>query len=189
MRLEIRWSKRYLLGINLAVGGLAAAFVLAPEGLNGPAKIFVLALTAAIFLFSLKILLSNKPVLVADETGILDTRLGSTPIAWNEIRAFRHVPREDVSTNGQKSSSLFEAWRPIQLWIKPAPNKTFRRKGLVRQHPTHLNFPAAQHVLIDFSGLDTPSSRLAELIRQRAPHAREGISGASLNLDSNSLIP
>lgn len=133
------------------------------------------AFSVCLILVCLKNLLINKIVIEADARGIIDHRLRIGLIRWEDIRAFRHVPRTDDPPGGRKSFSLFDAWRPIQLWVKTPPDSLFVSLYKAVPFPPHPDHPQAFRMMLDFSGLDVPSARLVEVMRQRAPQAEETV--------------
>jgi len=86
---------------------------------------------------------------------------------------FQIGARIERLTKGEMTFSPFDSWRPIHLWVVSQKPTILTKLQALTPLPVHSEFPQAQFIPIDFAGLDIPSSRLAEVIRNRAPNAKE----------------
>lgn len=153
--------------------GFAALFIFSSDKIPLILKIVSGIFAGTSLLVTINGLIAGKPIVVADENGIQDRRLGRTIIRWIAIRAFRHSPRAEKMVNGRISFSSFKSWRPIQLWIDAPTDSAFTRLHRLARSPKHPTFPDALYLEIHFAGLDAPSDRLVELIREKATAATE----------------
>lgn len=175
MRLLVYQSKLFAVLFCTFAAGMVAAFFLLPAAAAFPPFIKWLVATMAflMFVFTIKGFVAGSPIISADESGLIDKRIFWEAIPWERILAFRHVPKSYQLANGKKAISPFDAWRPIQLWIDAPDHKIFKIMNKLKRVPQHPDFPGSLYLEIDFSGLDTSSKRLVELIREYSPTAKE----------------
>lgn len=143
----VRRSRAYALVLLIGMACLGAviwfscarlpAVVLAPLGL-------ALSVVPAVLLCRL---VSHRPVLTMDETGILYPRWGPSPIAWRDILSVERLARVQRLPNGEYHSYIREAWRPIRLQIRSARSED-------------------GEITIAFMGLDTDSAEVFDWIRE-----------------------
>jgi hypothetical protein len=173
MRLVAYPSKLYAFGLCLFSTALASGVYLIAGGSHKWLSLPFACIAVLMIVLSLWGLIHRKPILTADDVGLHDTRIMKTPILWRDIMAFRHVPRVERLTKGEMTFSPFDSWRPIHLWVVSQKPTILTKLQALSPLPVHSDFPQAQFIPIDFAGLDIPSSRLAEVIRNRAPNAKE----------------
>jgi len=166
-------SKMYALGMCLFSSILAIGIYVIIDSSRRLLSLPFICIAALIIAFSLWGLIYRKPILTADENGLLDTRLMKTPILWRDIMAFRHVPRVVRQGKGEMTFSPFDSWRPIHLWVASQKPTILTTLQAMIPHPIHTDFSHAHFMSIDFAGLDMPSSHLAAVIRTHAPNAKE----------------
>jgi hypothetical protein len=176
MQLVAYASKLYALGMCLLASVPAMAIFLSASESRKWMSLPFAGLAVLMIIVCVVGILRGKPIVTADETGIRDSRVSKNTILWKDILAFRHAPRSEKLVNGHKSFSLFDGWRPIQLWVNPPETSLFTKLQTLSRPPVHADFPHAYYLLIDFCGLDMPSSHLTEYIRKYAPNAKEEIS-------------
>ena len=143
----VRRSRAHALALLIGMACLGAviwfscsrlpAVVLAPLGL-------ALSIVPAVLLYRL---ISHKPVLTLDETGILYPRGGPSRIAWRDILSVERLARVQRLPNGEYHSYIREAWRPIRLQIRGARSED-------------------GEITIAFMGLDTDSAEVFDWIRE-----------------------
>ncbi len=104
MQLRAFPSKPYVVILAMFACGIAEVFFFAPPGIPAFVKWIMPAIAAMTLFGTIKSLVSGKPVLTADESGIHDRRFGSTVIAWGQILAFRHAPRVKEAGRDEKIS-------------------------------------------------------------------------------------
>ena len=173
MRLVAYPSKMYAFGLCLFFSVLATGIYFIADSPRRWLSLPFFCIASIAIAFSLWGLIFRKPILTADDAGIHDTRIMKTPILWSDIVAFRHVPRVVRTAKGEMTFSPFDSWRPIHLWVASPKPTILTKLQALSPHPVHADFPQAHFIPIDFAGLDTPSSLLAEEIRNRAPNAKE----------------
>jgi len=173
MRLVAYPSRLYAFGLCLFFSILATGIYFIADSSRKWLSLPFICIAALTIAFSLWRFIFRKQILTADDSGIHDTRLMMTPVLWSDIMAFRHVPRVVRTATGEINFSPFDSWRPIHLWVATPKPTILTKLQALSPHPVHADFPQAHFVLIDFTGLDVPSSQLAELIREYAPKAKE----------------
>jgi hypothetical protein len=173
MRLVAYPSKLYCIGLCLFFFALASSVYLVAW--NSSKWLCLPFVGIGIFMCVVSIVgfFRWKAILTADDIGILDSRVSKDTIQWNDILAFCHVPRIVRRAKGYVVFSPFDSWRPIHLWITPPKASLLTNLQGLSPHPVHTIFPQAHFISIDFTGLDIPSSMLAEVIRNYAPNAKE----------------
>jgi len=111
--------------------------------------VFLVPFEAVVFIVIAALLysvISRKPVLTMDETGILYSRGGASRIPWRDILSVERLARVQRSSNGEYHTFIREAWRPIRLQIRGARSD-------------------AAEITITFMGLDTDSAVVFDWIR------------------------
>ena len=173
MRLVAYPSKLYAFGMCLFFSILATGIYSIADGSRRWLSLTFFCIAILMIVLSLRGMIRRKPILTADDTGLFDTRVMKTPILWRDILAFHHVSRIVRQAKGEMTFSPFDSWRPIHLWVVAQKPTILTKLQALSPLPVHSDFPQAQFVPIDFAGLDIPSSRLVEVIRNRAPNAKE----------------
>ncbi len=173
MNLSVGYSKMYCLGMLLVVSAFGTGWYFLAEKSPPWARYAVPIFAGLMALSCLRGLLSSRKVVVVEGEGLLDRRLGIGVIKWEDIRAFRHVPGEEQTENQKAGFSLFESWRPVQLWVESREDSTRVHLHRMKRLKPYQQFPNALALVIDFSGLDTPSEELAKCLRLRVPQADE----------------
>lgn len=173
-RFTARHSRFYNLMVLLIVGAIGGTLFWTFHRSATPqwVQIFVAFFAGVTVLGPLWGLLAGGKTILADGDGLNDRRLKLGAIPWSAIHAFRHMPKIDKETSGETTLYLREGWRPILLW---ADVSTSRRPwwASLSSPPAHADFPGATPLRIEFMGLDESSEKLVEMIRQRAPQAKE----------------
>lgn len=115
-------------------------------------------------------LLSTKPVIVADENGLLCYRATMTPIPWGDVVAAIRVPRVEKIQRGRRtaySMSFTESTRPIDLYVANIEKHSSQLGGLASKILKVHNNPDYQgyaRLRINLLGTTGDSARLHESI-------------------------
>lgn len=169
-----RHSKLYNLVVLLIVGTIGGILFSTFHWNSAPqwVQVFVAIFSGVAVLGPVWGLLADDKTIQADGDGLHDRRLRLGSIPWNAIRAFRHMPKVDKETSGETIFYVREGWRPILIW---ADVSVARRPwwASMSSPPARAEFPEASALRIEFMGLDEPSGKLVEMIRQCAPQAKE----------------
>jgi len=173
MRLVAYYSKVFTIAMCLYLAVFASTVFILVRDRHNWLTITMIVMAVLLIVICIIRMVRGKAVLIADETGLYDCRVNKSVIRWNDIQAFCHVPRVVRHNKRQISFSPFDSWRPIQLWIASPPPTILSKLQALSRRPVHACSPHAHFVLIDFTGLDTPSSQFAEAIRSYAPNAKE----------------
>lgn len=181
LRLVAYPSKLYALGICLFSCAIASVVLLVAWDSHKWLSLPFIGISVLMCVVSIVGFIRGRPILTADDTGILDSRISKETIQWHDILAFRHIGRIERPAKMHIAFSPFDSWRPIHLWITPPKASLLSKLQGLSPHPAHTTFPQAHFVSIDFAGLDVQSSKLAEMIRSHAPNAKEEYSNQAMD--------
>ena len=168
MNCTVYTSKLYSAAMLVLLAALAAMFAWffrhgsVPFVFKGVTALFLGAGTTAL-IYSL---VTNKPVVTIDETGIYYRRSLYKAIAWSDVVAIERLPKVRRTSDGYQSC-LRDAWRPLRLTVRN-PDKylhKFQQTGR-RVLASMVKDPDHIQLEIEFMGLTPGSDVVEHCIRQ-----------------------
>lgn len=166
MRYVAYTSKLYSGVMLLAVAGFGGVIFMVWDQMPMVARVAMGVLICLGVAASIAGLFSTKPVIVADEEGLLCYRLTIKKIAWKDVVAVEHLPRRRKLSNGKTMVSPSESKRPIEVYISNIDKYTggIVAWGLKRHLDINANYPDCARLVIECTGTTAKSPDLYECI-------------------------
>jgi len=105
-------------------------------------------------------LLSLRPALRVDETGITYAKLFFPRLTWEDVLHVRRLPKTWTLKDGRTFTCLREEWRPVEITVARPEHYLRRMPGFLRRNFLQPDQPDQAVIRIEFTGLAGNSADL-----------------------------